>query len=404
HIENRSELEAFSEQVREHLLREVLGFWKDRTADVVNGGYITAFDRKGNQTDNEKNIWMQARQTWMFSKIYTMIDHDLQWLQLAKHGFDFLMDSMAYAGGGRWNYLLTADGKQVMAGTQSIYTDSFALMALCAYAEASGETGFYSIIKDTFDALDKNLRDENFSDCFPQIYQQGKAIHGLFMINIYAVSEAKGVLGNECTDPLIKYCMDQIFSVMLDKEHNFILELKHRDGSIVDDSAGYMLNPGHNFEGLWFIVREAKRMGMTDYYEQALKKIRNMWNLSHDTKYGGVLFMLDARGIVPGRCDWNEKRNLQWNEKVWWTHSEALCALLTCAAETQDQQLFGDFTELWDYCLQHFWDREFGEWYFVLHQDGTPRLTNKGGFQKAAFHIPRSLFHIYLLLKGMSEL
>ena len=63
------------------------------------------------------------------------------------------------------------------------------------------------------------------------------------------------------------------------------------------------------------------------------------------------------------------------------------------------QKLADEFERLWRYCLEHFWDKDYNEWYSVLHADGSVRIDNKGGLQKAAFHIPRSLYSICLFLK-----
>ena len=55
---------------------------------------------------------------------------------------------------------------------------------------------------------------------------------------------------------------------------------------------------------------------------------------------------------------------------------------------------------LYTWCKRHFWDEEYGEWYAVLHRDGKPRIMDKGGLQKSAFHVPRALYNCCLLLQG----
>ena len=41
-----------------------------------------------------------------------------------------------------------------------------------------------------------------------------------------------------------------------------------------------------------------------------------------------------------------------------------------------------------------------GTVYAVLHRDGKPRIMDKGGLQKSAFHVPRALYNCCLLLQG----
>ena len=83
----------------------------------------------------------------------------------------------AYAGGGRWNYLLNAEGR-VQQGTIALYTDLFVLMALCAYLQASGRQQDLPLVEATFQAAAQNLCNDQFPDLFPQQYQPGRISHG----------------------------------------------------------------------------------------------------------------------------------------------------------------------------------------------------------------------------------
>jgi len=147
-----------------HLLKDVMPFWEVRTQDDECGGYLTCFDRAGNLTDTDKYVWFQARQLWMFSALYNQVEPRPEWLDLAKCGRNFIV-GYAYAGQGRWNYHLDRKGK-VKQGTISIFTDHFVLSGLCEYALASGSDKDYSLIKDTYDAIEQNVHDRNFKDIF----------------------------------------------------------------------------------------------------------------------------------------------------------------------------------------------------------------------------------------------
>ena len=60
---------------------------------------------------------------------------------------------------------------------------------------------------------------------------------------------------------------------------------------------------------------------------------------------------------------------------------------------------FERFLELHDWVRKHFIDDQYGEWYAYLHRDGSPRIPDKGNWIKSAFHIPRNLMKIMLLLE-----
>lgn len=390
------EIEEWQQRIRKMLLEGVMEFWKERTLDRDNGGYVTAFDRQGNILNHEKNMWLHGRQTWMFSVIYHSIDRNPVWLELAKAGRDYLV-SKGYRGNGEWNYLLDETG-HVLQGHISLYTDMFALMGLGAYAEASGSRDDYEIIRKTFDRLKSNIEDDNCPIAFPQTYYAGCLNHGKYMICLNSVSWARSVLGDEKPDRLIRFCMEKIFSVFTNG-WELIHELRTIEGMPVDSEEGHQINPGHIFESMWFVLREAKRLGREDFCRKALDMIERTYQASCDPAYGGILHMLDDLGRTGQYRDWNRERNLKWDEKVWWTQSEALCALLASALAADREDQWEQFCRLYDWCETHFWDSEYGEWYAVLCRDGSPRITDKGGLQKSAFHVPRALYTCSLLLE-----
>lgn len=389
---------GLSLKICKELLDNVLPFWLNHGRDLVNGGFNTTLDRTGIVTSCEKNIWMQARQVWMFSRVYQRIEQREDYLEMAQRGMRFLLESRAYAGNGRWNYLLSDDGREVQQGTISIYTDCFALMAICAYIEISGDDSLRHIAMDTYHVLVKNLQNPDFSDIFPQTHKPGILIHGIPMIALNALGESAAIVGDETSLPIRRFCMDQIMRLCYDPDYNCIRERRHIDGSPV--SGETLINVGHNFEALWFVLEQAKGLERQDFHEQAMRMIPDILARAWDPRHGGILFILDTQRPEPDYQDWNVQRAMKWDDKVWWTHAEALCALAYAYRLSGDKQMLHHLTSLWDYCMEHFSDSVYGEWYSVLHRNGRIRLANKGGLQKAAFHVPRSLYTMLLLLNG----
>lgn len=386
------------QNVQQHLLHDVLGFWAPRACDTEHGGYYTHFDRQGQLLSSEKNTWLHARQAWMFARVYQDLAPDPAYLALARQGRDWLVEH-TYAGGGRWNYLLSADG-QVVQGTVALYTDLFVLMGLCAYLQASGQRRDLPLIEATFQAAAQNLTDDQFPDLFPQQYQPGSVIHGKYMIALNALSCAAPVLGWARCEPLITYCLDRIFGVLADPARPTVYELRTLWGSGVDTEEGHRLNPGHIFESMWFVLALPERLVSPGRRALALRIVRATADQSLDKQYGGMVHMLDDRGYEGRYVDWDPYRALKWDEKVWWTHAEALFALLLHADQAGSAASLRDFEALYAWCRRWFWDQEYGEWYAVLHRNGTPRIPDKGGLQKSAFHVPRALYNCCLLLQG----
>ena len=385
---------------RKHLLEDVMPFWEKRTADTECGGYLTCFDRQGNVTDVEKYIWFQGRQLWMFSALYNRIEKRPNWLELARMGRDFIV-AHAYAGDGRWNYQLDRRGG-LRKGTISTFTDHFVLSGLSEYAVAANSDQDAELIRDTYDAIERAVHDPEFKDIFHGTWSPRFKRHGIHMMCVHVAGLAGQVLGDERTRPLIDYCLEQVLHVFAHDDRRMLLESVAPDGSFVDDDEGRVVNPGHALESMWFCMEEGRKRRDRAIIERAVQIADWTYQLGHDPEYGGIFSFLDANGQQPTQMDWHKETQMSWDDKVWWVHSEALYALALAAVETDSREFYDRFLALHEWCQQHFYDAEYGEWYPELYRDGRPKKTDKGTLWKAAYHLPRALMYLALLFEDAS--
>lgn len=394
-LQNFISIKEVARQLEDDLINSVLEPWCQHTSDQTYGGYQTAFDRYWNPTDKNKNVWMHARQVWTFSTAYEILKKEHKYKLLAEQGRDWLV-SKAYAGHGHWNCLLSLKG-DVLTGAESIFTDLFVLLGLSQYAYVFQTEKDLELIRQTFEAVNEAVRNDEYALLYPQTYKENTIIHGKYMIALNALGYALRVLRDSRIENLMAYCADTIFTRLYNGKN--IYEIRTADGKSIDSVAGHMINPGHCLESMWFVLKESYLPEVGKYRCQALQVIQNVWQNTRDWEFGGLVHMLDDRGYTSFYKDWHPQRQLTAKEKVWWTNSGGLIALLYCAILNDDQQLWNDFSNLYNWCREHFMDKEYGEWYMVLNVDGTPRITDKGGLQKAAFHVPRALLLCHQLFK-----
>ncbi len=68
---NRNDLISLRKEAENHLVNELLPFWTTRMIDKVNGGYLTHFDRNGNDSgEDEKSLIAQARCLYTLSSAH----------------------------------------------------------------------------------------------------------------------------------------------------------------------------------------------------------------------------------------------------------------------------------------------------------------------------------------------
>jgi N-acylglucosamine 2-epimerase len=112
-----------------------------------------------------------------------------------------------------------------------------------------------------------------------------------------------------------------------------------------------------------------------------------------DDEHGGIFYFLDIKGHPP--------QQLEWDQKLWWVHVEALVGLAKAYAATGDQRCADWFRKIHTYTWDHFKDAEYPEWFGYLNREGKPLLTLKGGKWKGCFHIPRALYQVANTLSGL---
>lgn len=169
------------------------------------------------------------------------------------------------------------------------------------------------------------------------------------------------------------------------------------------------LMPGHAFECLWFVLREAVHSGETVYVAQAVQSMKRMFALGWDNEYGGLLRYIDREGGQPhGRLLAEDKYQQliadTWDFKLWWPHSEALYALLLACKLTDDRDLAALYEQLHQYTFATFPhpDPAVGEWIQIRDRTGRPSDKVVALPVKDPFHLLRNFFMVIELLHTTS--
>jgi hypothetical protein len=156
------------------------------------------------------------------------------------------------------------------------------------------------------------------------------------------------------------------------------------NGLHVDCFEGRVINPGHGIEGTWFLMDAALRTGDRELIGTAVDTLVSTLRFGWDEEYGGIFAFRDAEGKPP--------QQLEWDQKFWWVHMEALVALAMGYRLTRREECLEWLTRVHEYTWTHFPDPEYGEWFGYLDRRGEVLTPLKGGKWKGCFHIPRGLF------------
>lgn len=372
---------GLAEHYRRALLENVIPFWERHSIDDECGGYFTCLDRRGKVFDTDKFVWLQARQVWMFSVLYNRTEKKTRWLEIAKGGADFLaahgMDEQ-----GNWYFSLDRKGNPLIE-PYSIFSDCFAAMAFSQYALASGEERAKDLARKTY----RNIlhRKDDPKGRFSKVVPGTRPMVSLAMPMILAnVSmEMEWMLDAAHLNEMLDDCIAEVMGRFLDKERGVLLENVAPDGGRVDCFQGRLINPGHGIEAMWFLMDIGRRRGDRQLIEKCTDVVLSTLEFAWDKEFGGIFYFLDSKGHPP--------QQLEWDQKLWWVHLEALVALVMGYALTGREECWRWYEKVHEYAWGHFPDGEYEEWFGYLNRRGEVLIDLKGGKWKGCFHVPRAL-------------
>ena len=386
---DKAHLQLHQDWIRSELKRCV-DFWLKNGMDPVHGGVYTCLDREGKVFSTDKSVWMQGRCGWIFSYLCHLYGVKDEWLAASKSCLDFMEKyCINREAGDRMYFTVTEDGKPLRQ-RRYFYSEAF-------YASANAE--YYGITGDK-ECLERARRAYNLywdlahggvdpvgmgPKTIPET-RTGRAF-GLPMIILNVISILLRVDPEHKAEyeERAQQCVDEIFRYFVKPDMKCTLESVAEDGTPrLNFTEGRIINPGHDIEGVWFILEHAKRTGDTSLIPKASEMFDWAIEAGWDHEYGGLLYFVDCLGRPP--------EAYEHDMKLWWPHNEIMIASLMLYRDTRDEKYLAWFDKVMDYCREHLSDPEYGEWYGYLRREGKPtQPACKGSTFKGPFHLPRAL-------------
>jgi N-acylglucosamine 2-epimerase len=364
------------------LLNNVLPFWSQYSLDRDFGGYFTCLDRAGKVYDTDKFIWLQNRQVWTYSMFYNRLESKAQWLDIARHGAEFLA-KYGRDEEGNWYFALNRSG-QPLVQPYNIFSDCFAAMAFSQYALASGESEAKEIALQAYNNVLR--RQHNPKGKYNKAYPGTRSLKSLAVPMILAnlSLEMDWLLQSSDLKSILAQTVAEVMQDFRDPQTNLMYENVTSEGKHLDCFDGRLINPGHGIEAMWFVMDIARRDNDLELINQAVDVVISILEFSWDKEYAGIYYFMDVKGYP--------LQQLEWDQKLWWVHLETLVALLMGFNFTGRSECLEWFDRVHSYTWNHFKDSDHGEWYGYLNRSGETLLNLKGGKWKGCFHVPRALY------------
>ncbi|MHB9036204.1 MAG: AGE family epimerase/isomerase [Armatimonadota bacterium] len=357
---------------RNSLLEDVVPFWERHSVDREFGGFLTFLDRNGSTYGTDKPVWLQGRIAWLFAKLYNDVEKRGDWLELARHGLNFLLKH-CFDSDGRMFFLVTRDG-QPLRKRRYLFSETFAIMAFAEFAKASGEDWARQKAADIYDLTMRYCTTPGLLESKDVPGTRPMKSHAMPMILLATTQIIRQVDDRPIYGQTIDNSLHEVFGHFWKPDLNALLENVGPGGEVIDSVEGRCINPGHAIETSWFIMEESRCRRDPELLKKALPILECSLERGWDKEYGGLFYFtdLDNRPCV----------QYEWDMKLWWPHTEALYATLLAYVMTGDAKWEVWHRRVHDYAFDHFADPEFGEWFGYLHRDGSVSHQLKGNCWK----------------------
>ncbi len=255
---NKERISELKTIYKSELLNNVMPFWEKYSIDHDYGGYIHYLGTKGDVIGDDKAIWLQGRECWIFARLYNYVEQKEKWLRYAKIGYDFLR-KYAFDDRGKMYFSVTRDGKPLRM-RRYYFSETFMIIACAEYAKASGDVEAMDFAKELFKKTcgyyfnpDSNLLPSKVD---PETRPMtGHSVPMILIATAQVLRECNDY--TEEYDNLINDLAEIIITKFVKPELKALVETVSPDGSIIDTPEGRLLNPGHAIESSWFLLTEA---------------------------------------------------------------------------------------------------------------------------------------------------
>ena len=369
-----------SEFYLKQLLNDTIPFWEKYSLDKKYGGYFTCIDRNGRVYDTDKFMWLQGRHLWTFSMLYNRLEKRESWLNIAKSGADFILKH-GRDKKGNWYFSLNQKGTP-LTHPYNIFSDCFACMGLAQYSMAAGDKKAERVALETFYNILKKRGNPagQYSKAYPGTRPLMSFAIPMILSNL--VLELEPLLDEKLVERSIDDAIDNVMNIFYDKKTGLVFEYVSPDGSHSDSYKGRLINPGHTIEAMWFMMDLFERRNDQKNIEKACDIAMRTLKFGWDKEFGGIYYFMDVKG--------NPVEQLEWDQKLWWVHLEALITLIKGYRLTGRKDMLKWFEIIHNYSWKHFHDEKYGEWYGYLNRRGEVLLPLKGGKWKGCYHLPRA--------------
>ena len=386
------------EEVKAHLLNDIIPFWKNLRDDEFGGyyGYMD-YDLKLDKKA-VKGCILNSRITWFFANAYTLLK-DESLLEEAKHGFAFMKEHCMDKENGGIFWSMKYDGTPEDT-TKHTYNQAFSIYALSSYYEATHDEEALVMAKELFHIIETKCTDEigykeAFDKEFHEVENDKLSENGVIaektMNTLLHVFEAYTELYRVAKLPEVKERLEWIMDTFADKVYNPKL---HRQEVFFDRNMNTILDLhsyGHDIETAWLMDRGVEVLGEKKYEEKMTPITKDLTAEIYKVAFDGHSLANECeKGVV----------NVH---RIWWVQAETVIGFLNGWQKDPSRTEYLEAAKSeWQFIKDNVMDKRQGsEWFWEVDPSGKP-YEGRPIVEpwKCPYHNGRMCFEVIRRLEG----
>jgi mannose/cellobiose epimerase-like protein (N-acyl-D-glucosamine 2-epimerase family) len=377
-------LAELRDDYRDRLFRQYLPFWEKGGYDRKYGGFLCELNDDGSVAGDEKHLWYQGRAIWVYSFLYNHFGRDPQWLAVARHTRQFMLDHMD-AGQGRWFDKVRRDGSLLQGVGRTVFGWLFAALGLGEYYLAVGDPKDFERVKHSIRAALAAYDDPAYADEHTMLYTRldisprGLRSQDHSMVVLGALTRLLSHHPDDELEAIQRTHLDRVMRSFWNPQYGIQNE--------------YLV--GHSLETLWMVMDEARRRKDRAVFDAAKGRIRRLLEMCWDHVFGGLG---DGNFHVFG----SEKhpQGPDFRVKTMWAHCEAMVACMFVLQYTGESWAAEWYERIRQYALKTMPVPQHGVWRQAVDRFGKDmKRVGVSTNRKDNFHQARYLMLDLLALE-----
>ena len=385
--------QALASHLKKELTEDILPYWSKKICKGDTGFYGRISGEEVIDPEAPVGAIMTSRILWTFSNAFRLFRRE-EYKTMAMQAKSLIINNFYDIEQGGIYWSINPDGTPLDTKKQ-IYAIAFCIYGLAEWNRASGDEEALELAKKLYRDIEKHSFDTCKNGYFEAFTREWGEIQDMRLSDKDAnesktmnthlhVLEAYTGLYRVWKDGSLAAQLKNLIGIFLDR----ILGADAHLRLFFDDdwNCGYKIySYGHDIEASWLLHEAALVLGDEATIGKVEKEVPRIAAAAGEgfTAKGGMIYEKDnATGHIDG-------------DRHWWVQAETVVGYFNLWQLTGEPSGLENSIECWEFIRNNLIDRENGEWFWSIRQDGTVNRTDdKAGFWKCPYHNGRMCMEI----------